>query len=75
MTDNDAIACRATCRQTHINGECRSRCMVHVRDQNFGAGFIQNAAAADALHTAERAQAQSVFTAYSAAQRRVRQTT
>ena len=70
MNDDDAAICRTTCRAVHINGECRTLCMAHVRDQNFGAGFRQKAAAADALHASERALAESVFSEYLAAQRR-----
>ena len=67
----DEADCRATCANVHIDRECRSRCMKLVRDQSSGAGFRANAEVADALHTAQRAEAASVFTDYLAAQRRI----
>jgi hypothetical protein len=70
VNDDDAAACRTTCRETHIDGACRTRCMAHHRYWNQGEGFRQNAAASDAASAQRRAEAQAPITAYLAAQRR-----
>lgn len=70
MTDDDAATCRAQCRATHIDGECRTRCMAHWRFWNQGEGLRQNAAASNAAAAERRAEQQAPITAYLAAQRR-----
>jgi hypothetical protein len=69
MTDDDAQACRSNCVRTHINGECRTRCMAHHRYWNAGEGLRQTAATNEAAAAERRAAAQAPFTAYSQAQR------